>query len=55
MIKVTVTYEDSINHFPSYKKIITKKYFLGILYYTRIENSDAVFMTRPRHHRNATD
>lgn len=46
MFKVTVDYEDSINHYPSYKKITTKKYFCGFLYYTRIEKSDAIFMAK---------
>lgn len=46
MIKVTVEYEDSINHYPSYKKITTRKYFFGFLYYIRIEKSDAQYFAK---------
>lgn len=46
MFKITIDYEDSINHYPSYKKITTKKYFFGFLYYTRVEKSDAQYFAK---------
>jgi hypothetical protein len=46
MIKVTIDYEEAVNHYPSYKKITTRKYFFGFLYYTRVEKSDALFIPK---------
>lgn len=46
MLKITVQYEGSINHYPSYKKIITKTYLFGRLIKEKIETSDAIFIAK---------
>ena len=42
MIKITVQYEGAVGHYPSYKKITTKTYFLGMLVCVKVQTSDAV-------------
>lgn len=48
MIKIVVEYRESINHYPSYKKIITKVYLFGLRVFMRVQDSDAIFI--PKNH-----
>jgi hypothetical protein len=51
MFRITVDYSDSINHYPSYKKIVTKFYFYRVLICTKTQTSDAQYFAKTANRR----